>query len=46
MSVRVRVLITLGRSLFQTRIDPTEVFRTNMVVGPTEADVRFVSNAR
>ena len=46
MNIWVRILITLGRSLFQARIDPTEVLRTDMIVGPTEADLRFVSNAR
>jgi acyl-CoA thioesterase FadM len=46
MNIWVRILITLGRSLFRAKIEPTAPLRTDMIVGPTEADVRFVSNAR
>lgn len=38
--------MTLVRSLFQPKIEPTAVLRTDMIVGPTEADLRFVGNAR
>lgn len=45
MNIWIRVLMTLLRSRFQRKIAPTAVLETNMIVGPTEADIRFVSNA-
>jgi acyl-CoA thioesterase FadM len=46
MNIWIRILITLIRSLFQPAIEPTAVLRTDMIVGPTEADAKYVSNAR
>ena len=46
MNIWLRILMTLGRSLFQSKIEPTAVLKTDMIVGLTEADVRLVSNAR
>jgi hypothetical protein len=46
MNIWIRILITLTRSLFQPRIEPTAVLRTGMIVGPTEADIKYVGNAR
>ena len=46
MNIWIRILITLARSLFQPRVEPTAVLRTDMIVGPTEADAKYVNNAR
>jgi hypothetical protein len=46
MNIWVRILATLVRSLFQPKIEPTALLETDMIVGPTEADLRFVGNAR
>ena len=46
MNIWIRILMTLGRSLFQSKIEPTAVLKTEMMVGLTEADLTLVSNAR
>ena len=46
MNIWIRILITLTRSLFRPRIEATAVLRTEMIVGPTEADIKYVGNAR
>ncbi len=46
MNIWVRILMTLVRSIFQPKIAPTGLLKTHMIVGPTEADLRFVGNAR
>ena len=46
MNIWIRILMTVIRSVFQERVGPTSVLRTEMIVGPTEADARYVGNAR
>ena len=46
MNIWIRILTTFLRSLFQPPVAPTAVLRTDMIVGPTEADLKYVSNAR
>jgi acyl-CoA thioesterase FadM len=46
MNIWIRILITLVRALFQARVEPMAVLRTRMMVGPTEADAKYVGNAR
>ena len=46
MNIWIRILVTLMRSPLQPRVGATDVLRTRMIVGPTEADLRYVGNAR
>jgi acyl-CoA thioesterase FadM len=46
MNIWIRILVTFVRSLLRPRIHPTAVLRTKMIVGPTEADLKYVGNAR
>jgi len=46
MNIWLRILMTFVRSFFQPKIAPTDVLQTDMIVGPTEADLKYVSNAR
>lgn len=46
MNIWVRILITIARSFFRPKIATTDVLQTNMIVGLTEADLKYVSNAR
>jgi hypothetical protein len=46
MNIWLRIIATFIKSFFQSRIEPTDVLKTNMIVGPTEADLMYVSNAR
>ena len=46
MNIWLRIIMTFTKSFFQSRIKPTDVLKTSMIVGPTEADLKYVSNAR
>jgi hypothetical protein len=46
MNIWFRILITFVRSLLQPKVQPTAVLRTSMIVGLTEADLKYVGNAR
>ena len=46
MNIWLRIIITFVKSFFRPRIAPTDVLQTRMMVGPTEADLKYVSNAR
>ena len=46
MNIWLRICITFVKSFFQPKIEPTDVLRTKMIVGLTEADLKYVSNAR
>jgi len=46
VNIWIRILITLVKSRLQPGVAATDVIATDMIVGPTEADLRFVSNAR
>lgn len=46
MNIWLRVIITFVKSFFQPKIAPTDVLHTRMIVGLTEADLKYVSNAR
>lgn len=46
MNIWLRIIMTFTKSFFQSRIEPTDMLKTNMIVGPTEADLKYVSNAR